>query len=135
MLRPLALILLALPALPAAAQEPAWPDAFAASISDAQSTCADFAVSPEAVSQRDLNGDGTLDWVLDTAGFSCSDSYGTFCGTGGCGVETLIDGVKGSLLLRSWDTVTEAGVTYLTAPNDAGETVRFLWSGTEWVLQ
>jgi hypothetical protein len=132
MLRPLSLILLA---LPAAAEEGAWPDAFAATISDAQSMCAGFSVSPEAVSQRDLNGDGTLDWILDTAGFACSDSYGTFCGTQGCGVETLIDGVQGSLLLRSWDTVTDGGVTYLTAPNSAGGTARFLWTGSEWQLQ
>ncbi|AZL58584.1 hypothetical protein EI545_06895 [Tabrizicola piscis] len=132
MLRPL---LLALIACPAAAQDAAWPDEFAATISDSQSMCADFAIAPEAVTQRDLNGDGTLDWVLDTAGFSCADSYGTFCGTGGCAVETLIDGVKGSLLLLSWDTVTDGGTTYLTAPNRSGETVRFLWSGNEWQLQ
>jgi hypothetical protein len=132
MLRPL---LLALIAFPAAAQEAAWPDEFAAIISDSQSMCAGFSVAPEAVAQRDLNGDGTLDWILDTAGFSCADSYGTFCGTGGCAVETLIDGVRGSLLLHSWDTVTDGGTTYLIAPNRSGETVRFLWDGAEWQLQ
>lgn len=129
----LPLLLLAAPAL---AEEPAWPPEFTSIIEEDKSYCSgEFSIAPEAVSQRDLNGDGTLDWVLDTAGFACSESYGLYCGTGGCGVETLIDGTLGSLILHSWDTVTEEGVTYLTAPNDKGETVRFLWSGTEWVLQ
>jgi hypothetical protein len=134
MLRQTAVLLIL--ALPAAAEEPVWPDEFASIIEEAGSYCSgDFNVAPETVTQRDLNGDGTQDWILDAAGFSCSDSYGLYCGTGGCGVETLIDGTLASLLLHSWDTVTEDGVTYLTAPNDQGETVRFLWSGSEWVLQ
>ncbi len=128
-------LLLILFALPAAAQEPAWPAEFAAIIADSSSMCEGFSVSPEAVSQRDLNGDGTLDWVLDSAGFTCANSYGTFCGTGGCAVETLINGVQGSLLLHSWDTETVGSTTYLTAPNRSGETARFLWTGSEWQLQ
>ena len=129
----LALFLLAAPAL---AQEPAWPQEFALMIDEAKSYCdGDFSVAPEAVTQRDLNGDGTQDWILDSAGFSCSDSSGLYCGTGGCGVETLIDGTISSLLLHSWDTETDNGTTYLTAPNDKGETVRFLWTGNEWQLQ
>jgi hypothetical protein len=133
-MRPLfALLLLTAPAL---AQETAWPDAFTAIVEEDRTYCTgEFSVAPEAVTQRDLNGDGTPDWILDTAGFACSDSYGLYCGTQGCGVETLINGVQGSLLLHSWDTVTEDGITYLTAPNDRGETVRFLWTGSEWQLQ
>jgi hypothetical protein len=134
MLRTLPLVLLL--TSPALAQEPAWPKEFVSIIEEDETMCpGEFSVAPEAVVQRDLNGDGTLDWVLDTAGFACSDSYGLFCGTQGCGVETLIDGTLSSLLLHSWDTVTEGGTTYLTAPNDKGETVRFLWSGKEWQLQ
>jgi hypothetical protein len=134
MLRPCAALLLTLS--PAFAQEPAWPEEFASIIAEAETYCAaKFSVAPEAASQRDLNGDGRLDWVLDSASFACSDSYGLYCGTQGCGVETLIDGTLGSLILHSWDTVTENGTTYLTAPNDQGNTVRFLWTGTEWQLQ
>lgn len=132
MLRPLALVCLA---LPAAAEEAAWPAEIAAIIERSATMCEGFSVAPEAVAQRDLNGDGTLDWILDTGGFACADSYGTFCGTGGCAVETLIDGVQGSLLLRSWDVETVDGTTYLTAPDKSGQPVRFLWSGSEWVLQ
>ncbi len=134
MLRPLLLVLLLVN--PALSQEPAWPREFVSIIEEDKTMCqGEFSVAPEAVVQRDLNGDGTLDWVLDTAGFSCSDSYGLFCGTQGCGVETLIGGTLGSLLLHSWDIATENGTTYLTAPNDQGETVRFLWTGKEWQLQ
>lgn len=131
----IALALSLLIASPALAQEPAWPPEFAALIDEAKTSCdGKFSVAPESVTQRDLNGDGTPDWILDSAGFACSDSYGLYCGTQGCGVETLIDGTIGSLLLHSWDTVTEGGTTYLTAPSDQGKTVRFLWTGSEWQL-
>jgi hypothetical protein len=126
-----ALLLLATPAL---AQD--WPPEVAAIVEESKSICSgDFSAVPEAVTQRDLNGDDTPDWVIDSGLFKCSDSYGTYCGTRGCGVETLIDGTRSALLLHSWDTVTENGSTYLTAPTDQGETVRFLWTGSEWQLQ
>ncbi|PTE15523.1 hypothetical protein [Pseudogemmobacter blasticus] len=88
-----------------------------------------------AVSQADLNGDGTDDWVVDTGAFSCPTTATLYCGSAGCGVTTLIDGQRGDLLLHDWGTVTDGGQTYLTAPNDQGETVRFLWTGRDWQLQ
>lgn len=127
----LALLLLVTPAV---AQD--WPPEVAAIVDEAKSICeGTFTAAPEAVSQRDLNGDGTPDWVIDSGLFQCSDSFGTYCGTAGCGVDTVIDGTRAGLSLHSWDTVTEGGSTYLTAPNDRGETVRFLWTGSEWQLQ
>jgi hypothetical protein len=126
-----ALLLLAMPAL---AQD--WPPEVAVIVEEAKSICeGTFTAAPEAVTRRDLNGDGTSDWVIDSGAFQCSDSHGTYCGTLGCGVDTLIDGTRAGLNLHSWDTVTEGGVTYLTAPNDKGDTVRFLWTGSEWLLQ
>ncbi|WP_149587856.1 hypothetical protein [Tabrizicola flagellatus] len=119
---------------PVAAQD--WPRDVTTIVDEAKSICAgEFTADPGAVTQRDLNGDGTSDWVIDSGFFRCSDSHGTYCGTRGCGVDTLIDGTRAGLNLHSWDTVTEGGVTYLTAPNDKGETVRFLWTGSEWLLQ
>lgn len=127
----LALLLLASPTL---AQD--WPPDVAAIVDESRSICrGEFTADPEAVTQTDLNGDGVADWVIDSGLFKCSDSYGTYCGTAGCGIETLIDGTRGALLLHSWGTVTEDSTTYLTAPNDQGETVRFLWTGSEWQLQ
>jgi hypothetical protein len=131
-MRPLLALLLL--ATPAAAQD--WPPEVAAIVDEAKSICSGtFTAAPEAVTQVDLNGDGTLDWVVDSGFLQCSDSYGTYCGTKGCGVDTVINGTRAGLNLHSWDTVTEAGTTYLTAPNDRGETVRFLWTGSEWQLQ
>ena len=128
---PLAFLLLVTPA----AADGLPPDV-AAIVDEAKSICeGTFTAAPEAVTQRDLNGDGTPDWVIDSGAFQCSTSTTLYCGTSGCGVDTLIDGTRGSLLLHSWDTLTENGTTYLTAPNDAGETVRFLWTGSEWQLQ
>jgi len=127
----LALLLLATPSM---AQD--WPPEVAAIVEEASAICdGDFTAGPEAVTERDLNGDGAPDWVVDSGSFQCSTSTTLYCGTAGCGVDTLIDGVRGSLLLHDWDTVADGTTTYLTAPNDAGETVRFLWTGTEWQLQ
>lgn len=119
---------------PALAQD--WPPEVTAIVDEAKSICEGaFTAAPESVSQRDLNGDGTSDWVIDSGAFQCADSTSTYCGTSGCGVETLINGTRGALLLHSWGTVTEGGITYLTAPNDRGATARFLWTGSEWQLQ
>lgn len=127
----LALILVTSPAL---AQD--WPPEVAAIVEESGTSCdGTFTAGPDAVSQVDLNDDGTLDWVIDSSAFQCSTSTTLYCGTAGCGVDTLIDGTRGSLLLHDWGTVTEGGTTFLTAPNDAGETVRFLWSGADWQLQ
>lgn len=128
---PLAFLLLVTPA----AADGLPPDV-AAIVDEAKSICeGTFTATPEAVTQRDLNGDGTPDWVIDSGAFQCSTSTTLYCGTSGCGVDTLIDGTRAGLNLHSWDTLTENGTTYLTAPNDAGETVRFLWTGSEWQLQ
>jgi hypothetical protein len=135
MLRPFAIIALGI-ALPAAAQDAAWPPQLVSIIDEARRYCdGEFSTGPEALVQRDLNGDGTPDWVLASAGFRCSTAASLYCGTGGCGVDTLIDGTLSGLLLHSWDTVTDGGTTYLTAPDDKGNMVRFLWTGREWALQ
>ena len=127
----IALLLLTTPAL---AQD--WPPEVTAIVEEAKAVCqGTFTAAPEAVTQIDLNGDGAQDWVIDSAAFQCSDSYGTFCGTGGCAVDTLVDGVRSSFLFHAWGTETENGTTYLTAPNDSGGTARFLWGNGEWQIQ
>jgi hypothetical protein len=127
----LALILLATPAL---AED--WPPEVAAIVEEASASCdGDFTAAPEAVTQADLNGDGTPDWVVDSGAFQCSTSATLYCGTQGCGVDTVIDGTRASFTLHDWATETENGTTYLTAPNDQGGTTRFLWSHGEWQIQ
>lgn len=127
----LALLLLASPAL---AQD--WPPEVAAIVEEASASCdGTFTAGPEAVTQVDLNGDGTLDWVVDSGAFQCSTSASLYCGTQGCGVDTLIDGIRGSFTLHDWGTETDGRNTYLTAPNDQGGTSRFLWGNGEWQIQ
>ena len=135
-MRPIPLALAALIASPALAQDPSWPAEINTIITESASYCeGEFSLDDNTVSQVDLNGDGTQDWLLDAGGFRCSTDATMFCGTVGCGVDTFINGTRGMLTLHSWNLVTEDEVTYLTAPNDTGGTARFLWSGSEWVLQ
>ncbi|HLQ19002.1 MAG TPA: hypothetical protein VK146_08475 [Tabrizicola sp.] len=127
----LALILLA---SPAAAQD--WPPEVAAIVDEAKAICSGtFTAAPDAVTQVDLTGDGTPDWVVDSAAFQCSDTYGTYCGTAGCAVDTVVDGIRTSFLFHDWGTETDGRNTYLTAPNVRGVTSRFLWGNGEWQLQ
>ncbi len=131
--------LAALPLTPAFAQDAAALEeaaTIAALIDEARALCdGDFTIDPDAAQQKDLNGDGTLDWILDESGYSCSTSTQLYCGTGGCTLNTLIDGTQGGLLVQAWDLIADGGTIYIAAPNKQGDTVRFLWSGTEWVLQ
>ncbi len=130
--RSLALLLLL--ATPAPAQD--WPAEVAAIVDEARDLCSGtFTAFPTAVTQVDLTGEGTPDWVIDSAALQCSDGYGLYCGTGGCAVDTVIDGIRTSLLLHAWGTETDGGITYLTAPNDLGGTTRFLWGDGEWQIQ
>jgi len=36
------------------------------------------------VSEKDINGDGVVDYILDYGNLVCDGSEGYFCGTGGC---------------------------------------------------
>lgn len=58
-----------------------------------------------AVVQADLDGRGALDWVLDDFKLSCSTAASLFCGTGGCEVHFLIDGVIETQLSKGWTAV------------------------------
>ncbi len=133
MVRCLPGLLLCVAALPAVAQD--LPPAVQDIVNEAAAMCESPAeVASEAVRQADLNGDGVQDWVIDTAYFICPDFASLYCGTSGCGVTTLIDGIRGDLTLHDWGTATSGGQTYLTAPNDEDKTVRFRWTGTEWAF-
>lgn len=63
-------------------------------------------VEAGAVQQIDLNGDGTLDAVLDEHHLRCSTAASLYCGTGGCGVSFLINNTLDSRLAKGWQ-VTE----------------------------
>jgi hypothetical protein len=130
MLRPLALLLLASPAL---AQDGAWPPEFNRIVTESAGFCEGaFTLAEGTVTRIDLNGDGTQDWLMDTAGFTCADVVSYACGILGCTLYTEIDGVIGLLTLRGWELVTDRGDTFLTALDPEGQTLRYRWTGTDW---
>lgn len=127
----LALTLLASPAL---GQD--WPSEVSAIVDEAKAVCSGtFSASANAVTSVDLTGDGTPDWIVDSSAFQCSDSYGTYCGTAGCSVDILVDGIRSSFLFHDWGTETDGNTTYITAPDDQGGTTRFVWRAGEWQIQ
>lgn len=128
MLRALCLSVALVAPITATADEPAWPEEFTPLIDEAKAACdGEFSAHPEAAVQRDLDGDGVQDWLLDEGAFSCSTAATLYCGTAGCLVHTLIDGKAGGLILHDWDVVTEGGQTVLRVPSDSG-TSDFAWN-------
>ncbi|WP_136645116.1 hypothetical protein [Tabrizicola sp. YIM 78059] len=128
--RLLAVFLVASPAL---AQDPSWPAEFNRVVSESAGFCeGEFSLAEGTVTRIDLSGDGMPDWLLDTAGFTCSTTPSLYCGILGCTVYTEIDGAIGMLTLKSWEVVTEQGETFLTAPDQQGQPIRYRWTGTDW---
>ena len=41
-------------------------------------------LKPAFITEKDVNGDGVKDYVLDYGEFACGDFASFFCGTGGC---------------------------------------------------
>ena len=73
--------------LPAAAfAQPAdLPKEVQAAIEENKKACGDTVkLKPAFVAEKDVNGDGVKDYVLDYGEFECEGSASFFCGTGGC---------------------------------------------------
>lgn len=115
----------------ALSQEAPWPPEVTAAVEEARSYCDDGEVSmtDDAVRNVDLNGDGTKDWIFDTGLVNCSTSASLYCGTLGCGVETLIDGNRASLTLFEWQVVERDGATVLHTVTSQGE-ADLVWNPT-----
>ncbi|MEM8958755.1 MAG: hypothetical protein AAGC86_13190 [Pseudomonadota bacterium] len=99
---------------PAAAQD--LPPPVQAQIDDARADCesfeaGDFSMTPDAVQQRDLTGDGVLDWVVDESHMDCSSAASMFCGTGGCELSLIVGDRVAETLARGWTVVDAFGRT------------------------
>jgi hypothetical protein len=73
--------------LPAAvfAQPSGLPKMVQASIDENKKACGSgVKLNPGFIAEKDINGDGVKDYVLDYAEFECDGSASFFCGTGGC---------------------------------------------------
>ena len=119
-----ALLTLALLPLPAAqAQDAAVveaevPFALADVLAQRKHDCASFdngtlTVQEGAFVRTDLTGEGTPDWVLDETHLLCSSAASLWCGTGGCGVNFLVDDVVTTRLAKGWEVVPFPPMTVL----------------------
>lgn len=54
----------------------------------------------------DLNGDSSVDWVLDFSDLHCQGAPSYFCGTGGCPLHIFVS--QGSEFIRVWEDVVRA---------------------------
>ncbi len=73
------------------------PPGIQAAIKENEKTC-DKApkFKPKFVAERDVNGDGVKDYVLDYGQFECDGSSTYFCGTGGCLTQVFASLPNGS---------------------------------------
>ncbi|SLN46172.1 hypothetical protein PSA7680_02360 [Pseudoruegeria aquimaris] len=104
--------------LAAAAQE--LPAPLAEIVEARAADCASFengelTLERGAVRRVDLNGDGTLDTVLDEGYLSCSSAASLFCGTGGCMVNFLVGDTVETRLAKGWQAVLFAPFTVVLA--------------------
>lgn len=117
---------LSLTALPALAQNltpadiAALPAALQTHITKATATCAELdsgllTVNADAVTRPDLNRDGTPDWILADAGFSCSSAASLFCGTGGCDHTVLVGDTPTQVFAKGIDVFAGEYETALIA--------------------
>jgi hypothetical protein len=89
----------------------AEPSGVEAAMAEASALCQGFengvfSVEGEAVIEVDLTGDGTPDALIDQSTFRCSSSAGSmWCGTGGCGLKVIADGVTEDLLVKDWQVI------------------------------
>jgi hypothetical protein len=77
----------------------------------ARQSCADlgggeFAVSEDAVTRIDLDGDGSEDTLIDEGRFACSTSATLFSPTGGAQLHAVVGGRHNVWMAQAWRLVT-----------------------------
>lgn len=55
-----------------------------------------------AVSLIDVTGNGALDEIVDSSAFQCSSAASLFCGTGGCGLNVIVEDANFDTLAKAW---------------------------------
>lgn len=74
----------------------------------------------DAVSEVDLDGDGTLDRVVDEGRFACSSAASLYCGSGGCMLHTIVGEAVASFQATGWRVVTWDEMPILLIGRDGG---------------
>lgn len=83
------------------------PAAVNAVLEDARADCesfeaGDFSLQDAAVEQRDLTGDGQMDWIIDSSLMGCSSAASMYCGTGGCELTLVVGAHITERLAHGW---------------------------------
>lgn len=90
-------------AFPAQAQQAPLPKEVQAAIDEAKKDCGErVRLKPKFVISKDVNGDGTPDYILDYEKFQCGDMVSFFCGSAGCLMQVFASLPAGSYV-RAWD--------------------------------
>lgn len=113
MIRSLAALTLALTVLPAHADLPSYGNADEI-LAAGEANCAGFengafSLRDGAITEVDLDGDGTADKVVEEAKFSCTSAASLYCGTGGCMIHFVVGDQVYSRLAKGWMPVKWAG--------------------------
>ena len=84
-----------------------------AAIAESKKACEPDKVTLEAgfVSEKDINGDGRVDYILDYGKFTCGSSATFFCGTGGCLTQVFASRADGSYVTALDENVRQIRFT------------------------
>lgn len=95
-----------------------FPPAVKEAIETARADCesfeaGDFDRAQDAIRQVDLTGDAGPDWIVDESKMSCSSAASMYCGTGGCGLTLVANGIPTYRIAGGWDIVEFGGAPVL----------------------
>jgi hypothetical protein len=89
--------------VPALAED--WPPQIGAELAERQEYCKQqggkAAIAETFLRRVDLDGDGRDDFIMDDAGFRCSEGVPLYCGSGGCQVQVFMGRADGAHLVFS----------------------------------
>jgi hypothetical protein len=90
-------------ALCAQAQQAALPKEVQAAIEASKKDCGEpVRLGPKFVTSKDVNADGTPDYILDYENFQCGQMVTFFCGSGGCLTQVFVSLPDGGYV-KAWD--------------------------------
>ncbi len=64
-----------------------------------------FSTTKKAIPRIDLTGNGIPDAIIDSLQFRCSTAGTLWCGTGGCEITIIVDGIPHKFLAKGWKVV------------------------------
>ena len=109
-MRRLLVITLAVSFCAGAAYAAQMPPIVRETLAQAASECRSAGGRPDrierAVKEIDLNGDNSIDWVIDFSDLHCESAPSYFCGTGGCPLYLFVS--QGNEYIRVWNDLVHA---------------------------